>query len=495
MVIRERKIRLADVIILLISILLLSISVIKACTASLTYDELFTYNFFGIKPYHEITGYGFLTANNHMLNSFLMRTLLYILPDNQLVLRLPNIFGLVLYLIFSWKLVSSFKNIWLSIGAFLILNLNLYLLDFFCLARGYGLSIALMMAALYYYSRFLKYRVLSWDKVNKRKQLLSLSIGIVCFGLAVMASFTLLNVFIIFLGLLLIITVYDVFMANRKFKERLRFELTKGGILIILGFFLLRYSLLVCLRLNAHGEFYLGGKDGFWSDTVGTISRAFFYGHAGEEYLQKIIIGIVGILTVWSSLIMFNYKKIDPDKLFLLSIFLILMGAAIGSIVQHYVFASPFSRDRTALFYIQLFFLNAVFLFNRIAYRQSLITFAMILAACFCVLNFAKNYSFNTYREWLDCSKYAMEYLDSINKNKPSHSVVIYTSSMTDQQLSYYTTHNQYNWVDKISVEGDKEGYKNGYFFGDENDIKTRHFPGFKLIKSFPKYNMFIYGP
>src|SRR5206468_2416472 len=91
----------------------------------------------------------------------------------------------ILFLFFSVKMFSRFESPLLCITSFLILNLNPFLLDFFSLARGYGISIAMMMASLFFLYCYCQ------KKSDFTNALYSLVFG----ALATLAHLTLLNYF------------------------------------------------------------------------------------------------------------------------------------------------------------------------------------------------------------------------------------------------------------------------------------------------------------
>src|SRR5262249_21108054 len=68
--------------------------------------------------------------------------------NTELSLRLPTLFGYLLYLGGGVWLLMRLQNVWLSIAGFLLLNLNPFLLDFFFLSRGYGLALGFLMLSL-----------------------------------------------------------------------------------------------------------------------------------------------------------------------------------------------------------------------------------------------------------------------------------------------------------------------------------------------------------
>jgi hypothetical protein len=112
--------------------------VIKAASADMTWDEAWTYLFYGRTP----LGFTRLDyANDHMLNSFLIWLATRLFGNSELVIRLPNILAAALYLYTTAKLVGVVR---LKLLAFSICALQPYLMDYFALARGYGLAAALV---------------------------------------------------------------------------------------------------------------------------------------------------------------------------------------------------------------------------------------------------------------------------------------------------------------------------------------------------------------
>ncbi len=109
---------------------------------------------------HDVSAvFNFSAANSHLLNSVLAKIFLVGGGSAEFVLRLPNLFGYLFYLLFSFLIVNKFKNRWMAVGGFLLLNLNVYVLDFFSLCRGYGLSLDFLMASLFFYVSFLEKRL------------------------------------------------------------------------------------------------------------------------------------------------------------------------------------------------------------------------------------------------------------------------------------------------------------------------------------------------
>ena len=150
---------------------------------------------------HDVSAvFNFSAANNHLLNSVLAKIFLVGGGPAELVLRLPNLFGYLFYLLFAFLIVNKFKNRWLAVGGFLLLNLNVYVLDFFSLCRGYGLSLDFLLASLFFYFSFLEKRL-----KNRSTGRRDLSLAFLLSAFSVQANITMLNVYLSLLVLTLVL--------------------------------------------------------------------------------------------------------------------------------------------------------------------------------------------------------------------------------------------------------------------------------------------------
>jgi len=187
------------------SLFVLGYVILNAVRVSFSHDEATTYLNYLSGDIFQL--FNFISPNNHFLNTLLAKIFYVFGGSREWVLRLPNILAYVLYLIFSFLLVHKWTRKTLAAAGFLLLNLNPYVLDFFSLCRGYGLSMAFMAAALFFYVSFL-------EKISKRKTAgvrdPSWSLGMA--ACAVLANLALLNVYA---GLVLFTFVLYV-VLNRK---------------------------------------------------------------------------------------------------------------------------------------------------------------------------------------------------------------------------------------------------------------------------------------
>jgi hypothetical protein len=162
----------------------------RASVASLTIDEAATY--LNYLDAHPMAMFSFNSANNHLINTLLAKSFGVLAGTSEFVLRLPNLLAYAAYFLFSFLILHRvIKNKLLVIPGCLLLSLNPYVLDFFSLCRGYGLSLAFMMAALFFFFAFLDSPL---DDSSGRARRLRFSLAAAI--LAVLCNFSLLNVYL-----------------------------------------------------------------------------------------------------------------------------------------------------------------------------------------------------------------------------------------------------------------------------------------------------------
>lgn len=156
----------------------------KASHTSFTHDESYTYTHYVHQGFMDIVSYKTPYTNNHILNTVLMKYCELLFGSSELSLRLPNILAFILYSIFIILLLYKYIPK-LMFPFYLLMVLNPHLLDFFALARGYGLSFAFLLMSLYYLSLYFT------SKQNKH--LILFNVGAF---LSVMSNFSLLNYYV-----------------------------------------------------------------------------------------------------------------------------------------------------------------------------------------------------------------------------------------------------------------------------------------------------------
>src|ERR1035437_284191 len=115
-------------------VLIFTYTLLRAYLISITWDESQSYHEYIKNNIVLLKTYDMMSANNHILNTLGGIFFTTIFGVSEFTLRMPSLVAHLFFLYYSAKLVSTFENKWISVSAFLILNLNPYLLDFFSLA-------------------------------------------------------------------------------------------------------------------------------------------------------------------------------------------------------------------------------------------------------------------------------------------------------------------------------------------------------------------------
>ncbi len=195
-------------LLLVISITLLIFMVKRTAEAAFTFDEAATYlNYISASP---MAVFNFNSANNHLINTLLTKLAWVLGGSSEFVLRLPNLLAFAVYLLFSFLILDRFvKNKIIAVCGYILLSLNPYVLDFFSLCRGYGLSLAFLMASLFFFFSFMENAI-----ENKPDRYRPLNFSLAAAGLAVLCNFGLLNVYIS------LAVIAFVFFAARNRRDR-----------------------------------------------------------------------------------------------------------------------------------------------------------------------------------------------------------------------------------------------------------------------------------
>lgn len=408
----------------------------KASTTSFTHDESFTYTRYVHQCFMDIISYKTPYTNNHILNTVFMKYCEVFFGSSELSLRLPNILAFVVYSIFSTLLFCKYAPK-LILPFYLLMVLNPYLLDFFALARGYGLSIGFLVMSIYY--------LCSYFTSKQNKHLILFNVGAF---LAVMSNFSLLNYYVAAL------IIYNlVYYLNSKLDPSHHpyhvYKQNKINIIsvIISGMFL--YEPL--RRVGKMNLLDFGGKNGFIEDTISTVIYGLFYDiYVSNFYLiilKTLVLFVVGII---ATIIIKNIiqKQIDflKSNAHLILINCILFAIVFITILQHIILGNDYYVHRFALFLYPLFILNFVFLLGYI-YNSALKKIAISASYLFSVLiilNMYLNQNVVSYKDWeYDKDvKFVMQLLVLEHKKNPDKKITVGINWLFEPSTNFY----RYTW-------------------------------------------------
>ena len=327
----------------------------RLSTVDVTHDEAWSFRMAYQQYYNAMLG----TANNHWLNTFFIFIEAKILGTEIWKIRLHSLGALILLAYYLHKIALRIPNIWMGCLAIVLVTYNTYTMDFFSIARGYGLGLAFGMAATYYI-------VYQSEGVKNRLRI---------YALLCLASISVYTELYLLLG-------YGLYELLFVFKLQI---FTKKQFInyikpLWLPFLFLIAAIANILYIKKCGDLNEGMSNGFFQDTLGVfIERAFepwFYSHTA------VIIGSVLFIFLILSMATPLRYRIDSKSKKLGILLLVIFG------IQNlffYAFGTPYSFGRTALFYIVPLVVGISMFIGELRIKPNL---QFIPAALFCILFF-----------------------------------------------------------------------------------------------------------
>jgi hypothetical protein len=374
----------------------------RAAHQSIIIDEATTYNKFVSGPWNKL--FGRYDANNHILSSFLIKISVTLGGLSEFNLRLPSLlagFFLTIGVFWLLKQVESPVFRWFAYALFC---LHPMLLDFSIAARGYSLSLAFFVWALYFtYQR--RHRVAGF--------LLGLSIGA--------------NLAIVFPTLALFAAVAIV---DRKWKTLLNLAVPA----VLLAALVTGHA----LRKGGHDQFYIGYPDLHEA----TTSFIFTTLHARPEHdgimgardvsnrIGMIGLPIFGLLIAFAGSRLTDYRRLIP--------FLTLLITLIGLIIARWLFGLNYPADRTCLYFVILAI--AAWAVAGDVIRNRVLIGIWLLPAIYTLLQFSTQLQTRYFQFWRGQSddKRIAQMIQNEATGKPDGSMAISTSWVHAPTLEFY---------------------------------------------------------
>lgn len=319
--------------------LLLGYSILRAITVSFSWDESWTYIHHVTKGVFYQTTFNDMGANFHLLNVWLMRLSSKLFGDGQLALRLPNLAAHVAYLYATGRIALKARSGFLVLAVFVLLNLHPYLLDFFSLARGYGLACGLLMLALWHVWRYCT-----------EGRIAGQVLWIAIYGsLAVLSNLIMVN---------FLLAVGFAFLIDWSWRAR------RTGLLAwrkhFLMYFLPSMAVLLfvvpeAIGLRRGGSLYFG-CDTFWQCMMKSLGTKVLYHQpyaAPVLTVMALSIAVVGLTSVLTIPAAFRAKRLSTLGPLLFGM-LVLSSCLLSFLLQQKLFGTPLPQSRTGLFLLPL---------------------------------------------------------------------------------------------------------------------------------------------
>jgi len=408
----------------LIGFLFFCYVLIRAVHVGVTIDEVGTINFSMKHSFMDVLLGRYPFANTHVLNTILIKLLLLLGVDaSPLVFRLPNVLSFLLYAYWGYKIVAKLSSSFLGVGCFLLCLCNPFLLDFFGLARGYGLSLAFMMGALCFGMGHLESRSTA-----------SLVKGLVLASLSVVSVFSMIY---FWLGLALILNLIPFF---RKDFVTLRKSLFCS---CMIGVGLLCLIVTPVFRLIQGNALGYGGTQGFYSDTLVSLTRYSLCSWDITPLVYLVLNFFLGLLLLVALRSYARARGWDSPKT-------LLVGVTLLSVVliclAHYLAEVRYPINRVALFFYPLAILALCFCLDDISRRARRIALSLMMV--FSVTNFVSNGNFYKTTLWVYDS-HTEEILCRLNEEgRRTGKVVSFACTpVIYPSVNYYYERNQYPFV------------------------------------------------
>ena len=362
------------------------------------HDEVATF-FFYIQSGHYMPFYSHVDANNHVLNSLLGNICFHLFGSSPFALRLPNLLGFIVLILSTYKLTLHLTNFSSKLFLVASLLLSFHWLTFFSACRGYGLSMALLVAALSFMLDYIK-------DVNKASRLY---LCLLFLQLAISS-----NLILIIVNLL----ISAVLVLHQLLQKKL---FTSVNVILWLTHFgLVVYWLKFSFFLKENGALYYGEGDSYWQVTFVTLIELIvgFYNPI-VKWSVLLIILVFAVLGFWvNKQQLQNIKQLffKPESSLLLGLMFTLL--VIGFYLMNKLFGVNFPEDRTGLFFYVFLILYISFIIDKLP-----ITLNKILSYSFAslfLLHFTLNINFR---------KFSMPEYETI----PEH---FYSTLMKEQEKS-----------------------------------------------------------
>ena len=456
---------------------ILTYLIVKSLVMQITCDEAYTVMVLAKQPVWDLITYKSSYTNNHILNTLLVKGLLWIFDStNHSLARVPNIVAFIFYFYYCLRFSQRYiADNWVSLMFVTVMCCNPYMLDFFALIRGYGISIGLLMGSVYFIARYML------DNHSK-----SLPLSMLLAVLSVYAQFATLH---FYLGLNLFVFIF-LLKNYLKTKQKKVFLYGIGvQVLAFIGLVALIYLPIRAIIKDNQIAYY--GKDGFWENTITSVISGSLY---SQGYFSEHTIEVFKILTIVLFFIIVAYiSYVSGEKtrekseksypsVFAVSLF---VCTALSAILQFHILKNQYVVDRTALFFYPLLaiMMPIIPLFMG-RFKHWARIFVCVLFIAFSLNHIKRGCMLNNYREWW-YDVHTFEILDMLkaeyDKTDKKQPLRLHTTWMFHPSFLYHREESKIDWIAPlqfISAPDTVKVYDFYYTTRDEMPVlKSRYEP------------------
>ena len=332
----------------------------RACLQSVTIDEADAYLGYAAPPW---PSHWYPASANHVLNSILVRILTHLFAPSHLTLRGPALLGAAIYIASIYRLCALISNNpMLTVPLFISLVYNPYIMDYLVAARGYGLAIGLLMAAI---------SILAPQLPSRPPPLKACMFASACAALSFTANFAFAFVDAACLGMFFLTACWQAVRREEQSIPRTsRFRVCAGlAAACFLPAFLITLAICGSVLLNwPQGQLYFGARS--LTETWSGVVEATFYElnpfvlnpllyatlHRASYFLPPLVV-VLCLLQI--GLVLFSDRsRFDWRSRGMIPFGLYLIAVTLLTLLLHWLSFRTFElllpKDRTALFFAPL---------------------------------------------------------------------------------------------------------------------------------------------
>jgi hypothetical protein len=444
------------------------VNIYRAFHQSITSDEALTYDWYVVTPFRwMLTVY---SANNHVLHTLLCRLSVKTLGLSEPALRLPSLFGGLLYLAFVYKLCGLiFENNWTFVLGVAALTLNPFVMDYLSAARGYGMGLGFFTAALYLVIRF-------FDGAPTAGTVRALCAGILL-GLSVSANLVFIFPAVALAGVFTLLRLMEA-EPSARWNLRLRWIATR----IWLPFAIPAIFFLAVPLAHAEKQDFFYGKDSLSDTAVTVVQQSLFHGYdawtplaipgrliRSMEFTARWVIPVMLVL-MFAVLVLAClrwWRARDFHRLNPLVRAQIVIGAVLGIslgmlLAAHHLAGILYPVDRTAIYLIVLLTLAWMALIEQVLLAPPFGRAIGLLASvpmAIAVILFVRGFTTSYYYEWRyeAGTKRIFHLLEGQKQFNAGRRIKVGSDWRLADSLDFYRQMYHADWMAKVSRDSPPE--------------------------------------
>lgn len=448
---------------------------IKAAVLPFTHDESLTYRLFVHLPVLDITGYvnTYGLPNNHILNTLLMKLCEALAGNSPFVLRLPNLAALLLYLYFGYRILEKTGSRVLVAAGFVLLGTNLFVNDFFSLARGYGIANAMLLGAVHFLFRY--------REKNTRKNLL---LFFVFAGLCILANFTLLHA-----SLSLVLLLFALRLPKEEAWRPA--AIFRAGWPPLLFLAIMAGLLYEPFRTILKWKTTFGGTENFWKNSLSPLITDSIYTDRcfGQlPYVTMILVLAAGLI---AAALLHAMKRKQPGYLAPLGVLLFLPVFLFH--LQHWILGTEFPVSRTLQYLYPVLVLCLLFSIGELSGEKKALSWLAVVPGLVMLQHYARHWNNRYFSEWrIDSANYRV--LDEIGRRDNTggtKETAFYVHWLYEPGLRFEQERRGWNWLVIERSDSLRQDFR--FYYVPAGDTSEMRAAGHRLLQAYPVSNSYLY--